>query len=99
MTILALIDEAIEHCKRCKPHETGHGVSIAYLKGIKEDVQSKDAEIERLTLKCSAIDSAILEFERIKRLAIDLKDVIYLDGVLAVLDSAKQGKLSKPPTE
>lgn len=36
-----------------------------------------------------AIDIAIKEFERLKSAATSLKDVVYLDGVLAVLDSVK----------
>ncbi len=35
------------------------------------------------------INKAIEEFERLQSKAKDLKDVIYLDGVLAVLDTMK----------
>lgn len=48
--------------------------------------QAKEIEKEQSNAK---INIAIKEFETLKSKANSLKDVVYLDGVLAVLDSIK----------
>lgn len=45
------------------------------------------------------IEIAIAEFERLKSLAGTLRDIIYLDGVLAVLDTIKNDQFVPPIEE
>jgi hypothetical protein len=53
---------------------------------VKLYLQAKEMEKEQSNAK---INTAIKEFETLKSKANSLKDVVYLDGVLAVLDSIK----------
>jgi predicted RNase H-like nuclease (RuvC/YqgF family) len=64
MSTLELIDKAIEHCKKCRPDESGHGVTLALLIEIKEGVESKDAEIERLKKELEAAKEEIEELKK-----------------------------------
>jgi hypothetical protein len=41
MSTLELINKAIEHCNKCRPNESGHGVTLALLNEIKEKVKSE----------------------------------------------------------
>jgi hypothetical protein len=40
MSTIELIDKAIEHCKKCRPNESGHGVTLALLNEIKQGIES-----------------------------------------------------------
>ena len=53
-----------------------------------EDIWDKAKEMEK-GQNNAKINTAIKEFETLKSKANSLKDVMYLDGVLAVLDSIK----------
>jgi len=55
--------------------------------------QLKEAKLMEERQSNQKIDKAIIEFERLKKEAKSLKDVVYLDGVLSVLDSIKNDKI------
>jgi hypothetical protein len=59
------------------------------LRRAKENSYTEEQVNEKINL-------AIQEFERLKSKAQSLKDVMYLDGVLAVLDSIKNQSLKQP---
>jgi hypothetical protein len=58
------------------------------------DAVNKAKEIEK-EQKDTKINLAISEFERLKDNCESLRDIVYLDGVLAVLDSIKDETFKK----
>jgi hypothetical protein len=59
---------------------------------VKGDLLKRVKEIEQQQ-KDEKINKAINEFERLKKESKSLRDAIYLDGVLAVLDGVKNEKM------